>query len=560
MIIRLILVYNLYKLGNRSDDKEQREPMVKMTKNFLYLFGASLLLFGSMTAQSHDEEMEDYFKKWLEEDVLYTITDDEKTVFNKLQTTEEKERFIEQFWTRRDPSPRSSYNEFKEEHYRRLQYANERFASGIPGWRTDRGMIYIKYGAPDRIEAHPSGGQYERPSWEGGGSTNTYPWELWEYRYLEGVGGDIEIEFVDDTLTGEYRLTTNHDDKDALLRMPGGGMTDAEMMGEASRADRIVKLTNPMPGSNPLLIGHGRAKDQPFEKLLFLTNLQRPPSIDFADFRRPEVLTNIRYELLPFEVEVHHFPVNENNYLVPITIMIPDKYLDYMAEGDVYRSVIDIYGQVSAVNGRILNVFEETIGSTKDTQGSTENADQKSIYQKSMQLAPGRYKLDVIIHDANSEKVGTRSVGIILPSVSKENLTISSVVLADRIDFDAAVGQASPFGPAKVFPNVSRVFQQDQELLIFFQLSNFEIDASSKSGYLVSLADIIKDSQKVLSQQLKIDDMNAENKERLHLVHKFDLSGLQSGAYELILDVQDQISDQRLQRRIPFQIAASASN
>ena len=534
--------------------------MVKMAKVFLYLFGVYLLLFSSMKAQSHDEEMEDYFKKWLQEDVLYTITDDEKTVFNKLQTTEEKERFIEQFWTRRDPSPRTSYNEFKEEHYRRLQYSNERFASGIPGWKTDRGMIYIKYGEPDRIDAYPSGGHYQRPSWEGGGSTSTYPFERWEYRHLEGVGDDIEIEFVDDTLTGEYRITTNPWDKDALLHMPGGGLTDAEMMGQASRVDRIRPLTNPMPWNNPLLIGHGRAKDQPFEKLTTLTNLQRPPSIDFADFRRPEVLTNIRYELLPFEVEVNHFPVDENNYLVPVTLMIPDKYLDYTAEGDVYRSVIDVYGQVSAVNGRILNVFEETIGSTKDTRGSTENADQKSIYQKSMQLAPGRYKLDIIIHDANSEKVGTKSVGIILPNVSKETLTISSVVLADRIDLDAAVGQASPFGPAKVFPNVSRVFQQDQALLIFFQLSNFEIDASSQSGYLVSMADIVRDSQKVVSQQLKIDNMNAENRERLHLVHRFDLASLKSGEYEVILEVQDQISDQRLQRRIPFQIAASASN
>ena len=315
-----------------------------------------------------------------------------------------------------------------------------------------------------------------------------------------------------------------------------------------------------MPGHNPLLIGYGRAKDQPFEKLTTLTNLQRPPSIDFADFRRPEVQTNIRYELLPFEVEVNHFPVDENNYLVPVTLMIPDKYLDYVTEGDHYRSVIDIYGQVSAVNGRVLNVFEETIGSTKDTRGSTENADQKSIYQKSMQLAPGRYKLDIIIHDANSEKLGTKSVGIILPTVSKETLTISSVVLADRIDFDAALEQASPFGPAKVFPNVYRVFQQDQALLIFFQLSNFEIDASSQSGYLVSIADIVTDSQSVISQRLKIDNMNAGNRERLHLVHRFDLTGLKSGEYEVTLEVQDQISEQRLQRRMPFRIAASTSN
>ena len=231
-----------------------------------------------------------------------------------------------------------------------------------------------------------------------------------------------------------------------------------------------------------------------------------------------------------------------------------------MAEGDVYRSVIDVYGQVSAVNGRILNVFEETIGNTKNTRGSTKNADQKSIYQKSMQLAPGRYKLDIIIHDANSEKVGTKSVGIILPNVSKETLTISSVVLADRIDFDAALEQASPFGPAKVFPNVSRVFQPDQALLIFFQLSNFEIDASSQSGYLLSIADIVTDSQKVISQRLKIDNMNAANRERLHLVHRFDLTGLKSGEYEVTLEVQDQISEQRLQRQMPFRIAASTSN
>ena len=534
--------------------------MVKMKRSFPYLLGAFLLLLGSMKAQSHDEEMVDYFKKWLQEDVIYTITGEEKTVFNKLQTTEEKERFIEQFWTRRDPSPRTSYNEFKEEHYRRLQYSNERFASGIPGWRTDRGMIYIKFGEPDYIEAHPSGGRYNRPSWEGGGSTNTYPWERWEYRYLEGVGDDIEIEFVDDTLTGLYRLTTNPNDKDALLLMPGGGMTDAEMAGQSSRVDRIRNLTSPSPGSNPLLIGHGRAKDQPFEKLSTLTNLQRPPSIDFTDFQRPEVHTNIRYELLPFEVEVHHFPVDENSYLVPVTIMIPDKYLDFAAEGEVYRSVLDVYGQVSAINGRVLNVFEETIGSTRDTRGSTENADQKSIYQRSLQLVPGRYKLDIIIHDANSEKVGTKSLGIILPKVSKENLTISSVVLADRIDFDAAVGQASPFGPAKVFPNVSRMFQQDQALLIFFQLSNFEIDASSQSGYLMSIADIVKDSQKVISQQLQIDNSNSEHRERLHLYHSFDLAGLKSGQYEVTLEIQDQISDQRLQRRVPFQIAASASN
>ncbi|MCH8818886.1 MAG: GWxTD domain-containing protein [Acidobacteria bacterium] len=517
----------------------------------------SLLLFGSLGAQSQQEEQVDYFKKWLYQDVIYTITEEEKSVFKKLQTPAYQNRFIEQFWTRRDPSPQDSYNEFKEEHYRRIQYSNDRFASGIPGWKTDRGMIYIKYGEPDRIEAHPSGGHYQRPSWEGGGSNSTYPFEIWEYRYLEGVGQDVEIEFVDPTLTGEYRITTNPWDKDALLLMPGGGMTDAEALGMANRVDRIVPKTSPMPWTNPLLIGYGRAKDQPFEKLALFTNLQRPPSIDFADFKRPEVLTNIRYELLPFEVGFDYFAVNENTYLVPISVVVPHKYLDYVKEGDVSRAVVDLYGQISTISGRVISVFEETISTQTDPEHAIENAQQKSLYQKSVQLAPGRYKLDVILHDANSEKVGTKSVGIILPKVSKDELTLSSMVLADRIDLVEEAIQASPYGPAKVFPNVARVFETDQTLLLFYQLSNFQIDPSTRSGFLVSMAEIVSDTVKISGEQLKIDNTNAENLDRLHLIHSFDLAGLEPGRYQLHLQIEDQISQQQVERTIPFQITSS---
>jgi len=532
--------------------------MVKMDKSSLLSTAlVSLLLFGPLGAQSQQEEQVDYFKKWLDQDVIYTITEEEKSVFKKLQTPEEKERFIEQFWTRRDPSPQNSYNEFKEEHYRRIQYSNDHFASGIPGWKTDRGMIYIKFGEPDRIEAHPSGGHYQRPSWEGGGSTSTYPFEIWEYRYLEGVGQDVEIEFVDPTLTGEFRITTNPWDKDALLLMPGGGMTDAEAMGMANRVDRIIPKTSPMPWTNPLLIGYGRAKDQPFEKLALFTNLQRPPSIDFADFKRPEVLTNIRYELLPFDVGFDYFAVNENTYLVPISVVVPHKYLDYVKEGDVSRAVVDLYGQISTISGRVISVFEETISTQTDPDHAIENAQQKSLYQKSLQLAPGRYKLDVILHDANSEKVGTKSVGIILPNVSKDELTLSSMVLADRIDLVEEAIQASPYGPAKVFPNVARVFETDQTLLLFYQLSNFQIDPSTRSGFLVSMAEIVSDTVKISGEQLKIDNTNAENLDRLHLIHRFDLAGLEPGSYQLHLQIEDQMSQQQVERTIPFQITSS---
>jgi len=153
------------------------------------------------------KELETPYRKWLNEDVAYIITDEERAAFKRLQTDEEREQFIEQFWLRRDPTPDTVENEFKEEHYRRIAYSNEHYASGIPGWKTDRGRIYITYGPPDEIDSHPSGGTYERPPEEGGGETSTYPFEQWRYRHIEGIGTNVIIEFVDPTLSGEFRMT-----------------------------------------------------------------------------------------------------------------------------------------------------------------------------------------------------------------------------------------------------------------------------------------------------------------------------------------------------------------
>src|SRR5437764_1216206 len=222
-------------------------------------------------------ELKKAYKDWLEKDVTYIITDEERKAFKKLQTDDERERVIEEFWRRRDPDPDTDENEYREEYYERIAYANEHFASGIPGWKTDRGRIWIMYGKPDETESHPSGGAYNRESYEGGGSTSTYPFERWFYRYLPGVGSGIEIEFVDPTGSGEYRIARNPDEKDALLHVPGAGLTLAEQMGLADKGDRIANLGG---------IGtpnYEREQDSPFSRLQILTDLQRPPQIRFND-------------------------------------------------------------------------------------------------------------------------------------------------------------------------------------------------------------------------------------------------------------------------------------
>jgi len=175
-------------------------------------------------------ELEKTYKKWLDQDVSYIITGEEREAFLKLSNDEERDQFIEQFWLRRDPTPDSIENEYKEEHYRRIAYANEHFAAGIPGWKSDRGRIYIMYGPADEIEAHPSGGTYDRPIEEGGGTTSTFPFENWRYRYLEGVGQEVEIEFVDTCMCGDYHMTIDRSEKDALLYTPNAGLTFYEQM------------------------------------------------------------------------------------------------------------------------------------------------------------------------------------------------------------------------------------------------------------------------------------------------------------------------------------------
>ena len=244
------------------------------------------------------KELETPWKKWLSEDVAYIITDEERKAFKQFNTDEEREQFVEQFWLRRDPTPDTVENEYKEEHYRRIAYANEHYASGIPGWKTDRGRIYLTFGPPDEIDAHPSGGTYERPAAEGGGETTTYPFEDWRYRYIEGIGNDVLIEFVDPTLSGEYHLTIDPSEKDALLYIPGAGLTLAESMGLTDKAQRF----NNTDGTHMAPNSMAPASYNEFERLNLMAKLQQPPKVQFKDLETA-ITTRITYNILPMQVE-----------------------------------------------------------------------------------------------------------------------------------------------------------------------------------------------------------------------------------------------------------------
>ncbi|MEO7674103.1 MAG: GWxTD domain-containing protein, partial [Pyrinomonadaceae bacterium] len=319
-------------------------------------------------------EVKEAYKKWRNTDVAYIITKEEKRAFDALTTDEERENFIENFWRRRDPNPDTEENEYREEYYERIAYANEKFTSGIPGWKTDRGRTYIAWGKPDSVESHPSGGSYDRPSYEGGGSTSTYPFEIWFYRHLDNVGDGIEIEFVDPTGSGEYRIARNANEKDALLTVPGAGLTTAEQLGLSNKGDRISGTGN---GNN-----FQREQDSPFRRMEIITSLQRPPQVKFSDLQGiaggdSGVLFD--KEPLQFDLRVDFFRQSDDRVIATFTVQTDNKELSFEKVGGLETAKINIFGRITAVSGKRSGIFEDSVTSNATSAELAEMKDKKSI-------------------------------------------------------------------------------------------------------------------------------------------------------------------------------------
>src|SRR5438094_3245798 len=285
------------------------------------------------------KELDNAYRQWLTEDVTYIISPEERTAFLQLETNEEREQFIEQFWLRRSSNPDMPDNDFKEEHYRRIAYANEHYASGIPGWKTDRGRIYIIWGAPDETDSHPTGGTYDRPMEEGGGSTSTYPWETWRWRYLEGIGENIILEFVDPSGSGEYHMTMDPSEKDALLHVPGAGLSLMECMGMASKTGRVTRSY----GTNlPTTIGGQPTSMNEFNRLELYAKVNRPPEVKFKDLEAV-VTSRIVRDQLHLNYRNYYLKVTNDTVLVPVTIQIPNSQLSFQSKDGIHSATMNIF-------------------------------------------------------------------------------------------------------------------------------------------------------------------------------------------------------------------------
>lgn len=505
------------------------------------------------------KELNSQYKKWLNEDVVYIITPEERRSFLQLQTNEEREQFIEAFWQRRNPDPDSPENTFKEEHYRRIAYANEHFASGIPGWKTDRGKIYIMWGPPDEIDSHPTGGNWDRPIDQGGGSTTTYPYEDWRYRYLEGNGENVELEFVDPTSTGEYHLTMDPSEKDALLRVPGAGLTLAESMGLANKSSRFSNTdgTNMAEGQ----FGAGLSeKDNEFTRLENYANIMKPPPVKFKDLEAVVTQRLVR-DQVKFEYRTDFVRITSDTVLVPITVQIPVRQLSFQEKEGVDSATMDLFARVTSLSGRVVQTFEDTLRADFPVDQLQKSLGTSRIYQKAVPLSPGLYRLDIVIKDVNSGNVGVVNTRLPVPRFQDDELSASSLILADDIQRvsskDIGVGQFV-LGDVKVRPRMDGTFTQRDGMGVYLQVYNLKVDEKSHKPdtsveYRVTQG---KGAAPVLKFDVPADKL-PQHGEEMTLENLITLGSLAPGKYHLEVAVTDNLAKQTITPTADFIVKAT---
>ena len=506
-------------------------------------------------------ELSKTYKKWLDEDVRWIITDEEKSAFMQLSNDEERDQFIEAFWQRRDPTPDTEENEFKEEHYRRIAYANEHYAAGIPGWKTDRGRTYIVFGPADEIESHPSGGSYERPMEEGGGETSTFPFETWRYRYLEGIGQEVIIEFVDTCMCGDYHMTMDRSEKDALKYTPNAGLTLYEQMGMSSKASRFTNGGIEQLGSSPF---NKDLQSKEFDRLEQFAKLQAAPAVKFKDLE--EVVSHkISVNLMPFDVRADFVKVTSDTVLVPVTIQIKNRDVTFQNKDGVERGTVNIFGRVTTLTGKIVQTFEDTVQVDVPVELLPKTAENSSVYWKALPLriSQNRYRLDVVVKDVNGDRTGSWSHAIQIPDFSEDKLSSSTLIIADQMEPVATknVGTGNfVIGTTKVRPRVAPSdgkpisFKRDQKLNFWMQVYNLSVDEKTHKPSATIEYNVTDANNKAVIHTVESTDTMGNVGDQVTLQKTLSAANLQPGLYKIEIKVNDNLSKQTVDPTATFAV------
>jgi GWxTD domain-containing protein len=313
---------------------------------------------------------------WLAEDAVYIISPEERCAFLHLATDEERNQFIEQFWSRRARDPTSLDNSFKREHYERIVFANETFSGQLPGWKTDQGRIYVTFGPPDSIESHQRGEKTGRPP-EEGPETYEFSWEAWHYKRIDGVGENIEVKFVDPSGSGDYRLALGPEEKE-LFFAPAHNLGLARKEGTAQATQAIEIYVGPAP----------------------------VPLVHFKDLEAM-VVSRITRHQVQLSHRIEFAQATQATTLTRIFVDVPRNQQSSSSNSGKPFTEFEVFGRVSKPSGWVVDTFERRI--FLEAQGSQADT------EFHLALAPGAYRLAIVVRDSANGDTGTLYTALDVP-------------------------------------------------------------------------------------------------------------------------------------------------
>ncbi len=546
---------------------------------FLFLLNNFIVL----ASKEKRDEIPQKYLKWLNEEVVYIISSEEREVFLSLKTDEERENFIKFFWKRRDPTPETEFNEFREEHYRRIEYANRNFFEGMPGWRTDRGRIYIMFGPPDFVQTNPGGlrGFLFGPT----ADTAEFPSEVWTYRYLPGLktrNQNIEFIFVNYYNAGAYKLTTSPSLANALRNIS----TDARFAGynddprPKEGVPRNISDFEAQRMAQDKVIGTG---DSPLGQLALFSELTRSRGEILEEIERANrlrklkgiVLTRDSLSSIKFDFIKPVFRAGKEEYYIPVAIQVELSQLSFAKKDNKYTDKLNFY--ISIIRGG-TSIYE---GSDSLEMNLSENTyrqlkGQTYQYHHSVSLPPGEYLLKIILMDENSSSVGYSEEPLKLPPISKEDF-ISDILIAESVKrvekkeekIDASQLEAlkvvpklkvpekinltnnrAPFVFEDLFvvPKIKNLVRKSGELIFFYQIYPESI------GSRIKVESIIEKDGKKIAMAGEPLIFEAKDLNPINYGAKIPLSNFEKGEYFLKIVGTDMGSGKRVEKGTKFNV------
>jgi hypothetical protein len=367
---------------------------------------------------------------------------------------------------------------------------------------------------------------------------------------------------VDQSGSGEYRIAMSPDEKDALINVPNAGLTLAEEMGLSDKTDRAYfnpSIAN--DSSNPQNM-FMRAKDSPFNRMEQYFNLQKAPQVKFEDLKAV-VSAHVNYNALPYDYRWDFIKLSSDKILVPITVELSNKDLEFKKELDFNRATVNVYGSVTSLTGRIYYEWEDVISVEFSDDYFQTGKNKKSEYQKIIGLPPGqRYKLDLVLKDVNSKTMGTQQFALNVPKYDDATvLQSSSIILAQSVSAAPTSSdqlQQYVIGDMKIVPNVRAEYVAGQNLIPYMQVYNMEIDQTSQKPSL-EVTFTVKSGDTII-EELKNTPVNSEQffyGQRVVLLGKIPLASVAPGKYRLEIKVFDSISNRSVFTMTDFKVKTS---